>query len=138
LSHKVLFTLDPFLEEYVNKGNEIFKKANFHDPLSDFKLQMAKVGYGLWSSRYSNPPPTDNGDEEVPPPEQGIRPAAFKATISKGHPEFSTNRQQDAHEFFMHLLNIMERAHVGSHNPATCFQFEVEDRIECGQSGKVL
>ena len=32
----------------------------------------------------------------------------FKALISKGHPEFSTNRQQDAQEFFLHLINMVE------------------------------
>lgn len=32
----------------------------------------------------------------------------FKAFISKGHPEFSSNRQQDAQEFFLHLINLVE------------------------------
>lgn len=32
----------------------------------------------------------------------------FKAFISKGHPEFSSNRQQDAREFFLHLINLVE------------------------------
>lgn len=32
----------------------------------------------------------------------------FKALISKGHPEFSSNRQQDAQEFFLHLINLVE------------------------------
>ena len=32
----------------------------------------------------------------------------FKALIGKGHPEFSTNRQQDAQEFFLHLINMVE------------------------------
>ena len=28
--------------------------------------------------------------------------------IGKGHPEFSTKRQQDAQEFFLHVINILE------------------------------
>lgn len=32
----------------------------------------------------------------------------FKALVGKGHPEFSTNRQQDAQEFFLHLINMVE------------------------------
>lgn len=51
----------------------------------------------------------------------------FKALIGKGHPEFSTNRQQDAQEFFLHLINMVEvgwedgrEASVGS---PICLQF---------------
>ena len=36
----------------------------------------------------------------------------FKTVIGRGHPEFSTNRQQDAQEFFMHLLSAIDRAEV--------------------------
>lgn len=32
----------------------------------------------------------------------------FKAFVSKSHPEFSSNRQQDAQEFFLHLVNLVE------------------------------
>lgn len=34
-----------------------------------------------------------------------VRPAYFKSVIGRGHPEFSTFHQQDAVEFFQHLLN---------------------------------
>ena len=57
--------------------------------------------------------------------------------VGKGHPEFSTNRQQDAQEFFLHLFSLMEKCHVNDYNPMKCFQFKVEDRIMCGQSKKV-
>lgn len=32
----------------------------------------------------------------------------FKTLVGKGHPEFSTKRQQDAQEFFLHIINILE------------------------------
>ena len=38
----------------------------------------------------------------------GIRPQMFKTLIGRGHPEFSTKRQQDAQEFFLHLLTELE------------------------------
>lgn len=44
---------------------------------------------------------------QVPPPE-GIRPFMFKSLVGKGHPEFSTKRQQDAEEFFSHLMTLVE------------------------------
>jgi len=32
----------------------------------------------------------------------------FRTLIGKGHPEFSTNRQQDAVEFLLHLITTVE------------------------------
>lgn len=40
--------------------------------------------------------------------QRGISPRMLKALVSRGHPEFSSNRQQDAHEFFLHLINLVE------------------------------
>ena len=36
----------------------------------------------------------------------------FKTLIGHGHPEFSTNRQQDAQEFFLHLFTTIDRTEV--------------------------
>ena len=36
--------------------------------------------------------------------QDGIRPAIFKSLIGKGHQEFSTGQQQDARQYFSHLL----------------------------------
>jgi len=41
-------------------------------------------------------------------PPSGIRPQMFKTLIGRGHPEFSTKRQQDAQEFLLHLLSELE------------------------------
>ncbi len=38
----------------------------------------------------------------------GIAPRMFKALVGQGHPEFSTNRQQDAQEFLLHFINMVE------------------------------
>ena len=65
----------------------------------------------------------------------------FKALVGKGHPEFSTKRQQDAVEFLLHLINMTERharTHPASpHSPAECFRFQVEERMQCLASGQV-
>lgn len=43
----------------------------------------------------------------------GIAPRMFKALVGQGHPEFSTNRQQDAQEFLLHFINMVEvRLHL--------------------------
>lgn len=44
----------------------------------------------------------------------------FKALIGKGHPEFSTNRQQDAQEFFLHLINMVEVRALFTHLLSAC------------------
>lgn len=54
----------------------------------------------------------------MPPPEviegkkkywhHGIRPNTFKLLIGKGHSEFATKKQQDAQEFFLYFLSLIE------------------------------
>ena len=39
---------------------------------------------------------------------EGIRPEMFKTLVGKGHPEFSTKRQQDVQEYLLHLIGIIE------------------------------
>lgn len=97
--------------------------------------------------------------------QSGIAPRMFKALVGRGHPEFSTNRQQDAQEFLLHFINMVEvRLHDTSvflsspwhfslifffflpffpqrncrsgPNPSEAFRFLVEERIVCQQSQK--
>lgn len=46
--------------------------------------------------------------------QQGVSLRMFKSLVSRGHPEFSSNRQQDAHEFFLHVINLVEVSEWGS------------------------
>ncbi len=50
---QLLFTLPSFREAYVDAAPAAFQKANFSDPLGDFRLQMCKLGHALWSGKYS-------------------------------------------------------------------------------------
>lgn len=67
----------------------------------------------------------------------GISPTMFKNLIGKNHPDFSTKQQQDAQEFFLHLVNVIEKHSRNQSNPADALKFRVEDRVECCSSGKV-
>uniref|UniRef100_A0A8P4KPL4 Ubiquitin carboxyl-terminal hydrolase n=1 Tax=Dicentrarchus labrax TaxID=13489 RepID=A0A8P4KPL4_DICLA len=69
--------------------------------------------------------------------QKGASPRMLKALVSRGHPEFSSNRQQDAHEFLLHMINLVERNSAGSENPSDAFRFLVEERIQCCQSRRV-
>lgn len=51
----------------------------------------------------------------------GIAARMFKALVGRGHPEFSTNRQQDAQEFLLHFINMVEVK--SSHHSIFCHQF---------------
>lgn len=61
----------------------------------------------------------------------------FKTLVGRGHPEFSTKKQQDAQEFLLHLLTLLERHTKDQGNPGECFKFEVEERFQCSSSKKV-
>lgn len=134
---QVVFSIPEFQKRYAEYAEEIFDKAPL-DPINDFTVQMAKLGIGLLSGNYSQPPPPgSDAEREANECQLGIRPSMFKSLIGKGHVEFSTKRQQDAQEFFLHLLNVLERHNRGQMNPAECFKFKGEERIQCLNSGKV-
>lgn len=67
-------------------------------------MHRAKLGNGLLSGKYSQPPTPGTNDEN----RQGISPRMFKTLVGRGHPEFMSNRQQDAQEFFLHLINLLD------------------------------
>jgi ubiquitin carboxyl-terminal hydrolase 5/13 len=145
------------------------------DPTSDLPAQLAKLGLALTAARTGAPPPLakfggsgdekggpapmEREDEEDDPQDaqerNSVRPAMFKALVGRGHAEFSSARQQDAAEFWSHVLGLVERAeraHGGlvalptarSPSPssprdalptASLFQFVAEYRTECAETG---
>uniref|UniRef100_A0A1X7UQQ6 Ubiquitin carboxyl-terminal hydrolase n=1 Tax=Amphimedon queenslandica TaxID=400682 RepID=A0A1X7UQQ6_AMPQE len=141
---QVLFALPEFKERYYDTAVDTFKRQT-GDPTKDFNTQMCKLARGLLSGDYSKPLPpaegsTPEGEKEGQKEQEGIRPNMFKTLIGTGHREFSSNRQQDVQEFFLHLLSAIERAeHTsrGTRNVADLFKYQVEEKITCVVSGKV-
>ena len=41
---------------------------------------------------------------------QSVEPRMFKTLVGRGHPEFSSGRQQDAMEYFEHLVGVLLKA----------------------------
>uniref|UniRef100_A0A0E0BY01 ubiquitinyl hydrolase 1 n=1 Tax=Oryza meridionalis TaxID=40149 RepID=A0A0E0BY01_9ORYZ len=121
----------------VNLGNSYFEKQSLKaafaiapaDPTLDLNMQMTKLAHGMLSGKHSVP--NQEGQE-------GIRPRMFKTVIAAKHPEFSSMRQQDALDFFLHLIDQVDQANTGNHelNPFTGFKFIIEERLQC-PSGKV-
>ena len=106
------------------------------DVVADFPTQMAKVMNALVTDEYASP--------EAENAAVAVCPRMFKQLVGKGHAEFSTGRQQDAVEYFQHLLDVMTRAERAnsarlSEGPpiAEQFGFAIEDKITCVESGNV-
>ncbi|KAI0495491.1 hypothetical protein KFK09_021792 [Dendrobium nobile] len=127
---QVVFSTRFFIERYYKEQN--LKSAfilALADPTLDLNMQLTKLGHGLLSGKYSLP--TSEKQDGVPP-------RMFKTVISASHPEFSSMRQQDALEFFLHLLDQVGQAHAGKPelDPSRSFKFFIEERLQC-PSGKV-
>ncbi|KAI9625490.1 hypothetical protein H4Q26_016288 [Puccinia striiformis f. sp. tritici PST-130] len=124
-------------------------------PADCFDCQMNKVAHGLLSGRYAVSPSTsqENGARDrthddhqaIKAFQEGIKPMMFKAFVGKGHPEFSTMRQQDADEFMRYFFQFIQRQVRQSStkasllstltesdlDPTLPFRFELEEKLQC-------
>ena len=67
------------------------------DPSQDLLTQLAKLSDGLTSDRYAD---ANEDSGEASEAAVGVQPRMFKSLVGKGHPEFSSARQQDAQEYW--------------------------------------
>ena len=92
-------------------------------------------------------------DQEKAQETLSVSPAMLKSVIGRNHSEFSSSRQQDAVEFFQHLLDQMSRTEKSSSSwfqaallsdgsgdggVESLFRFQFEDRFECLGSQRVM
>ncbi|TPX51477.1 hypothetical protein SeMB42_g00703 [Synchytrium endobioticum] len=135
---QTVFSLQSFRTRY-------FENLKTHPPTCNempancYLCQMVKVADGLLSGRYSIPPTIDQkGEHETSKGQESITPAMFKRFIGKDHVEFSTMRQQDAYEFFQHLIRTVEQKERASgQDPTSIFKCKLEQRLQCTECGKV-
>lgn len=124
-------------------------------PASCLECQLDKLADGLLSGRYSVPRPSDQGaaassdaaEADRPIFQAGIKPAMFKALVGKGHEEFATMRQQDADEFFKHIVSAIQKesrrltsdtdGSAPTNDPTTIFSFGLQQRLQCTQCRRV-
>lgn len=93
------------------------------------------MGVGLLSGKYSGVSENSLESDSV-----GISPFMFKSLIGKNHVDFSSKQQQDAQEFYLHLIDVLDKNknnRPDKVNPVDALTFAVEDRFECTTSGKV-
>ncbi|GIL53163.1 hypothetical protein Vafri_8845 [Volvox africanus] len=180
---QVLFTLPEVAARYVDGAARIISSAP-SDPAGDLPTQLAKVGVALVQGRTGHVKEQVQQDGEaaeavgdgkgaamevdggggdlvaLPDDERwhAVRPLVLKSVAGRGHPEFSSGRQQDAAEYFTHLMELVSRAEhtqaerlgltqaaaagaggvaSGSLPLPTCFRLSLEDRLQCSESGAV-
>ena len=122
---QMLFATVDFRTAYYSM-NEIYERAS--NPFDDLDFQMAKLSHGLYSKHYCGAG------------QNYIRPTSFKRLVGRNHPEFSTQNQQDAEEFFRYLLELIDRRYESNkliRNLSEIFKFKIENRTQCLSSDKV-
>lgn len=139
---QTLFAIPEWLSRYNDKN-----WLNANDPINSFHCQMAKLVVGLASGKYSTQKWTDPIETEPgvftdkQEYQDGVRPMMFKVLASKGHAEFSSPKQQDAYEYFQHLLKVVERNEKnvdgGKWSPTTVFDFNLRSKLKCLGCNKV-
>lgn len=130
-----LYDLPSFRDRYYRPNDDL---PLVQDPATDLETQLRKMADGLLSGRYSKIDPSIHTDSGVQY-QKGIAPAMLKHLIGRGHPEFSTMRQQDALELLQHLFKLVTRSQHpdGTRDPTRPFQFEMEQRLQCISCKKV-
>ncbi|KAG7673554.1 hypothetical protein KSW81_006756 [Nannochloris sp. 'desiccata'] len=130
---QILWTMPELYQQYVPSAEAIYKSA---PPAlaNDFLTQFAKVGVAL-----AGPVASDVSDVV------SVSPMNFKTLVGRGHPEFSSQRQQDAQEYFSYLIDMLGRAehtdgsrlNAPSKTSTKLLEFGSETRIECLTSHRV-
>ncbi|RXG61252.1 Ubiquitin carboxyl-terminal hydrolase 5, partial [Armadillidium vulgare] len=134
--YTVLLTVPSFANRFFNKRNEILKGCDYKQAPHDFNIQLSKLADGILSWRYSKAPSDIEAlsEGEIESLQTGLSPLMFRTLVGKGHPEFSTKRQQDAMEFLEHLLKLTARNSNVRNSPENvdaghCFKFEYDEQI---------
>jgi len=113
--------------------SRIYHYTESASPPLDLSVQLVKLGNALLTDRYTDLV-RDDEEDEVPQLKMQVAPRMLKYIVGKGHREFSSCRQQDASEYFQHLLQMIEREEFKHQHPKTSnslFSFDMEERYEC-------
>eukprot|EP00755_Sulcionema_specki_P034796 Sspe_Gene.103641::Locus_79475_Transcript_1_1_Confidence_1.000_Length_2558::g.103641::m.103641/K11836/USP5_13, UBP14; ubiquitin carboxyl-terminal hydrolase 5/13 len=135
---QALFSTPEVNKKYVCPAERILE-SSLANPANDLVAQMAKMGVALCTDRYTTP----DGVSTEENPGYAICPYMFKSVAAANHPEFTTSQQQDASQYFHHLMDVLMRneQRAGSRlnlpQTSSLFKFLKEERLQCGESKKV-
>lgn len=157
---QVVMALPEFQDRYFHHRDKILSTIT-DDPHHDFSVQFSKVAEALLTDKYVAVADDDSEWEVVNMPlteekpslsleKFTVAPRALKDLVGRNHPEFSTGRQQDAYEYFLHLLDVMARSertnlprliddsNIGHHETTSkLFEFYFEQKLQCTVTGQV-
>mmetsp|Transcript_34002 Transcript_34002/g.59260 ORF Transcript_34002/g.59260 Transcript_34002/m.59260 type:complete len:744 (-) Transcript_34002:35-2266(-) len=142
---QVLFTLPQFVRRYFSENIHL---ETCNEPVSAncFECQITKLARGLLSGNYSVQlwtKPVEISPYNFTEPveyQDGIKAYMFKQIVGKGHGEFSGSKQQDAYEYFNHLLTEIERADKANRQEfiGKIFEFYLTTRLQCQSCNGVI
>ena len=152
---QVLLSLPQF-EDFYYKGIDYVSLVDSSDTLYDINFQLKKLAQGLYNNNLSIDSDINEflhdgsftnvtvGNHSFPNFTlkdilySPISPIHLRFAIGKDHREFSSTGQQDAQEYLLHVLNIIDKSLLLSDsNPCDAFRFTIEDHVECLQTNQV-
>jgi ubiquitin carboxyl-terminal hydrolase 5/13 len=166
---QVLSALPEFRRRYLGPSDDILSSFSAHEAMESLSAQLAKLAVALGTDKYvraeAREPLAPLSDDATAEERQAyanalekraqssfVSPLVLRTLAARGHAEFSTNKQQDAEEFWEHLMTLVEREEdkararglAGSDVAASTggslsalFAFEEETRMQCLTSKQV-
>lgn len=120
----------PVIREHYMERFATLNKRHVDNAAQSLDVQLAKLADGLGSGRYSIKALQSQFQD-------GVKPAMFKDLIGKGHPEFSTMRQQDSEEFLGYFLDVLKKKNDTPRAIKNLFSFVAEQKLTCGSCHKI-
>lgn len=169
---QALAAMPEFRRRYLGHAGDILASVPAPRAVDDLTVQLAKLAVGLCTDRYVAPEAASTADMPAPPAEgapaadkaayqeamerraslTAIAPRMLRSLVGRGHPEFSSTRQQDAEEYWGHLMDKIdkaERAECARGGPGSdvlaalggtlsgLFELKQETRLQCMTSNTV-
>ena len=138
---QMLFSIDEFRKRYTIELDGHYSGCS-RLPADCFFCQAVKLFKGMDSGEYSQKKIQKKVEYEGQTEEEkkkdvfyqdGVNVNMFKRVVGKGHPDFSTSKQQDACEYLMHCLNFIQKAEksIGGVDCSKIFQYKNRTKLMC-------
>jgi len=139
-----LFHVPEYKLRYLDAGQKHLAQCA-REQSKCFMCQMSKMAHGICSGEFCTENvderfDDDTGDIIINRYQDGIRPYMFRNIVGKGHVEFGGNKQQDAMEYLIHLINFTSNQEklFKLKKLSDIFSFKLESRFKCKACDKSI